>query len=157
MSARISDRSSPAAGVNIFDERRCIASFGSAVTRSGRALSRRAGAAQKVGCGGGVINPSWRCGMPPQWSVSAAPEYQGSLARSRPPDSAFSAGGRRDGVVADLGYRLTMTGQRGTASVVDRFGRPIRDLRISVTDRCNFRCVYCMPKEVFGRDYQFLE
>jgi cyclic pyranopterin phosphate synthase len=50
-----------------------------------------------------------------------------------------------------------MTGQRGTASVVDRFGRPIRDLRISVTDRCNFRCVYCMPKEVFGRDYQFLE
>jgi cyclic pyranopterin phosphate synthase len=33
----------------------------------------------------------------------------------------------------------------------------MRDLRISVTDRCNFRCVYCMPKEVFGRDYQFLE
>jgi GTP 3',8-cyclase len=38
----------------------------------------------------------------------------------------------------------------------DTFGRPLRDLRISVTDRCNFRCVYCMPKEVFGRDYQFL-
>ena len=38
----------------------------------------------------------------------------------------------------------------------DRFGRPLRDLRISVTDRCNFRCVYCMPKEVFGRDYEFL-
>ncbi|MFM0387614.1 GTP 3',8-cyclase MoaA [Paraburkholderia dipogonis] len=34
--------------------------------------------------------------------------------------------------------------------------RPLRDLRISVTDRCNFRCVYCMPKEVFGRDYAFL-
>jgi len=42
-------------------------------------------------------------------------------------------------------------------SVVDTLGRPVRDLRISVTDRCNFRCVYCMPKEVFGRDYQFLE
>ncbi len=42
-------------------------------------------------------------------------------------------------------------------SVVDTRGRPVRDLRISVTDRCNFRCVYCMPKEVFGRDYQFLE
>jgi cyclic pyranopterin phosphate synthase len=42
-------------------------------------------------------------------------------------------------------------------SLVDTLGRPIRDLRISVTDRCNFRCVYCMPKEVFGRDYQFLE
>ena len=39
----------------------------------------------------------------------------------------------------------------------DRLGRPLRDLRISVTDRCNFRCVYCMPKEVFGNDYQFLE
>src|SRR3954467_699850 len=33
---------------------------------------------------------------------------------------------------------------------VDRLGRPLRDLRISVTDRCNFRCVYCMPKEIFG-------
>jgi cyclic pyranopterin phosphate synthase len=39
---------------------------------------------------------------------------------------------------------------------LDRLGRPLRDLRISVTDRCNFRCVYCMPKEVFGRDYAFL-
>ncbi len=41
-------------------------------------------------------------------------------------------------------------------SVLDTFGRPLRDLRISVTDRCNFRCVYCMPKEVFGHDYRFL-
>jgi GTP 3',8-cyclase len=41
--------------------------------------------------------------------------------------------------------------------VADRMGRPLRDLRISVTDRCNFRCVYCMPKQVFGKDYQFLE
>jgi cyclic pyranopterin phosphate synthase len=40
---------------------------------------------------------------------------------------------------------------------LDRLGRPLRDLRISVTDRCNFRCVYCMPREVFGRDYQFLD
>jgi cyclic pyranopterin phosphate synthase len=39
----------------------------------------------------------------------------------------------------------------------DTLGRPLRDLRISVTDRCNFRCVYCMPKEVFGRDYAFLD
>ena len=38
----------------------------------------------------------------------------------------------------------------------DKLGRPLRDLRISVTDRCNFRCIYCMPKEVFGRDYAFL-
>jgi cyclic pyranopterin phosphate synthase len=41
-------------------------------------------------------------------------------------------------------------------TVVDTLGRPMRDLRVSVTDRCNFRCVYCMPKEVFGRDHAFL-
>ena len=40
--------------------------------------------------------------------------------------------------------------------LVDTLGRPIRDLRVSVTDRCNFRCVYCMPKEVFGREYPFM-
>lgn len=38
----------------------------------------------------------------------------------------------------------------------DTFGRPLRDLRVSVTDRCNFRCVYCMPKEIFGKDHPFL-
>ena len=38
----------------------------------------------------------------------------------------------------------------------DRLGRRLHDLRISVTDRCNFRCTYCMPREVFGRDYAFL-
>lgn len=41
-------------------------------------------------------------------------------------------------------------------AIVDQLGRPIRDLRISVTDRCNFRCTYCMPKEIFGDDYLFL-
>ena len=40
--------------------------------------------------------------------------------------------------------------------ILDRLGRPLHDLRISVTDRCNFRCTYCMPKEVFGSDYLFL-
>jgi cyclic pyranopterin phosphate synthase len=45
----------------------------------------------------------------------------------------------------------------GPGGIADAFGRPLRDLRLSITDRCNFRCVYCMPKEVFGRDYQFLE
>jgi len=42
-------------------------------------------------------------------------------------------------------------------SATDTLGRPLRDLRISVTDRCNFRCVYCMPKEVFGRDHRFMD
>jgi GTP 3',8-cyclase len=42
------------------------------------------------------------------------------------------------------------------APVTDTLARPIHDLRISVTDRCNFRCTYCMPREVFGHDFQFL-
>jgi cyclic pyranopterin phosphate synthase len=41
-------------------------------------------------------------------------------------------------------------------TVRDTLARPLRDLRISVTDRCNFRCTYCMPREVFGQNYQFL-
>jgi cyclic pyranopterin phosphate synthase len=44
----------------------------------------------------------------------------------------------------------------GRPGAIDTLGRAMRDLRISVTDRCNFRCTYCMPKEVFGRDYEFL-
>jgi cyclic pyranopterin phosphate synthase len=42
-------------------------------------------------------------------------------------------------------------------AVADRLGRALRDLRVSVTDRCNFRCTYCMPREIFGPDFQFLE
>ena len=42
------------------------------------------------------------------------------------------------------------------SAVTDLYDRPMRDLRISVTDRCNFRCTYCMPKEVFGPGYEFL-
>ncbi|MFD1848500.1 GTP 3',8-cyclase MoaA [Oceanobacillus bengalensis] len=40
--------------------------------------------------------------------------------------------------------------------ITDKFGRPMHDLRISVIDRCNFRCTYCMPKEIFGRDFAFM-
>ncbi|MCY1214914.1 GTP 3',8-cyclase [compost metagenome] len=43
-----------------------------------------------------------------------------------------------------------------TGLLADRLGRPLTDLRISVTDRCNFRCSYCMPKDVFDKDYQYL-
>ena len=43
-----------------------------------------------------------------------------------------------------------------TGHLADVLGRPLRDLRISVTDRCNFRCSYCMPKEVFDKNYSFL-
>ncbi|MDP6011553.1 MAG: radical SAM protein, partial [Candidatus Poseidoniaceae archaeon] len=41
-------------------------------------------------------------------------------------------------------------------AVLDMFSRPLRDLRLSVTDRCNLRCTYCMPREVFGPDHFFL-
>ncbi len=44
----------------------------------------------------------------------------------------------------------------GGRALTDALGRPVKDLRISVTDRCNFRCVYCMPKHKFGKDYPFL-
>ncbi|MDP6183221.1 MAG: radical SAM protein, partial [Gammaproteobacteria bacterium] len=52
-----------------------------------------------------------------------------------------------------------MTDNKPAASaalVSDKYNRPLRDLRISVTDRCNFRCPYCMPEEVFGERYEFL-
>ena len=57
------------------------------------------------------------------------------------------------------GYPVRMLEQAPApqgAETRDRLGRALRDLRISVTDRCNFRCPYCMPSEVFGRDYAFL-
>src|SRR6201996_5628592 len=60
--------------------------------------------------------------------------------------------------VADLSAVPVITGPVQTPSGVlhDTLARPLRDLRISVTDRCNFRCVYCMPREVFDKDYSFL-
>lgn len=52
---------------------------------------------------------------------------------------------------------MSLPSPPGTApGTADSLGRPLRDLRLSVTDRCNFRCTYCMPKEVFGRDHAFL-
>jgi GTP 3',8-cyclase len=52
--------------------------------------------------------------------------------------------------------RRAIASPMAAGPVVDTRSRPLGDLRISVTDRCNFRCVYCMPKDVFGRDYPFL-
>jgi cyclic pyranopterin phosphate synthase len=52
-------------------------------------------------------------------------------------------------------YRDPVTTDR-SAPVADALGRPLRDLRVSVTDRCNFRCRYCMPREVFGPDHPFV-
>jgi cyclic pyranopterin phosphate synthase len=50
----------------------------------------------------------------------------------------------------------TVTQWQGQAAVKDRFSRPLRDLRISVIDRCNYRCPYCMPAELFGEGHKFL-
>jgi cyclic pyranopterin phosphate synthase len=63
--------------------------------------------------------------------------------------------------LADLRYaaglpRIPHTLTAASGLLADRLGRPLRDLRISVTDRCNFRCSYCMPKEVFDKHYSFL-
>src|SRR5881392_2739671 len=55
-----------------------------------------------------------------------------------------------------LGATLPAQPVADTGLLADTLGRPLRDLRISVTDRCNFRCSYCMPKEVFDKDYQYL-
>jgi GTP 3',8-cyclase len=60
--------------------------------------------------------------------------------------------------LVDAGRRkpLPAAAAAATGPAKDALGRQLRDLRISVTDRCNFRCTYCMPKEVFGKDYVFL-
>jgi GTP 3',8-cyclase len=52
--------------------------------------------------------------------------------------------------------RVPERGIAATGLLGDALGRPLRDLRISVTDRCNFRCSYCMPKSIFDKDYQYL-
>jgi cyclic pyranopterin phosphate synthase len=57
---------------------------------------------------------------------------------------------------ADGRYDLAVSPAASPAAVTDTLGRPLHDLRISVTDRCNFRCTYCMPREVYGRDFAFL-
>ena len=65
---------------------------------------------------------------------------------------------RRPPLSAASGHDVepSQTAFDGRPGVSDLLGRPIRDLRISVTDRCNFRCTYCMPREIFGRDFEFL-
>jgi len=57
---------------------------------------------------------------------------------------------------AKSGHKSDQDNANAANNVVDKFHRPLRDLRVSVTDRCNFRCVYCMPKSVFNKDYKFL-
>ncbi|RMA62622.1 cyclic pyranopterin monophosphate synthase subunit MoaA [Acidovorax sp. 100] len=58
--------------------------------------------------------------------------------------------------LASLAAKVPAQLVKPTGLLTDARGRPLRDLRISVTDRCNFRCNYCMPKEVFDKDYPYL-
>ena len=58
--------------------------------------------------------------------------------------------------IAALAARVPAHAAAPTGLLTDTLGRPLRDLRISVTDRCNFRCNYCMPKEIFDKDYDYL-
>lgn len=58
--------------------------------------------------------------------------------------------------IAALGASVPERAIPATGLLSDTLGRPLRDLRISVTDRCNFRCSYCMPKEIFDKDYPYL-
>jgi len=57
---------------------------------------------------------------------------------------------------ADASRWLIGAPEAAGTHVRDAFNRPLRDLRISITDRCNFRCVYCMPKQIFGKDFAFM-
>ena len=76
--------------------------------------------------------------------------------RGAPPHVPLHSAVGRPPFGATMGPMAASTTFDGRPGPTDTLGRAIRDLRISVTDRCNFRCTYCMPKEVFGRDYAFL-
>jgi GTP 3',8-cyclase len=78
--------------------------------------------------------------------------FQWYRPRTRHPRTSLARGPRTIGDVSAITERET----QGPGAVNDLLGRPLHDLRISVTDRCNFRCTYCMPKEIFGPDFAFL-
>ena len=82
--------------------------------------------------------------LPPDGTVAPGPSLARDGSLTLPPDGRLSLA--RDG-------SPSFDGRPG---IPDSLGRALRDLRISVTDRCNFRCAYCMPAEVFGRDFAFL-
>ena len=84
------------------------------------------------GAAGGVGRPDYHCAVDAR--AARPPALPADAESPRPRADAFD----------------------GRPGLPDRFGRALRDLRISVTDRCNFRCPYCMPAEVFGRDFAFL-
>ena len=103
--------------------------------RGGR-RPRRIGARQPAPAGG------WRAASP-----GRRPVHRGAQAHLRSLMAWFMRPSRIGGTMARL---------MSPEPALDTRARPLHDLRISVTDRCNFRCVYCMPREVFGRDWAYL-
>src|SRR5215471_1125942 len=96
--------------------------------------------------------------QPRPWRAFPLPVPKDRIHCPRSRSSSFGMGERTIGTYERRSLAVVTRGlQADGGRLTDRLQRPLRDLRISVTDRCNFRCVYCMPKEVFGRDYQFLE
>lgn len=71
-------------------------------------------------------------------------------------NSTVTATATATAAAADANAATVNTAATAAKSLTDRRGRHLRDLRVSVTDRCNFRCEYCMPRDVFGRDHRFL-
>ena len=59
-------------------------------------------------------------------------------------------------IIGSMNVAKSINDPMSAAPLLDRFRRPLRDLRVSVTDRCNFRCPYCMPAEIYGERYRFL-
>src|SRR5690625_7248032 len=59
-------------------------------------------------------------------------------------------------LVPVTGSQRTSPSDAGSGPLLDTSRRPLRDLRISITDRCNFRCTYCVPREILGPDHVFL-
>ena len=86
-------------------------------------------------------------------------EYNALCIPTAAPESATNAANARNTTMTKPQTSAITWNKAGPDAplLADTRGRPLRDLRISVTDRCNFRCTYCMPKEVYGRDFQFLE
>ena len=83
----------------------------------------------------------------------------GRRTRPRRPASSTRRSGSSDPDNRRGGLKPALSPAEGTPAydaLTDTLRRPLHDLRISVTDRCNFRCTYCMPKEVFGRGFEFL-